>query len=140
MHQNLELLSTSLRPNYLPRHFTSIFITFIHISQSANKVVTVKHAQLRMNCSMLNFDLFSPHVVDSPACPFGHNREDLNHYLLQCTLYFQARNKMLHEIRQLNIFHISGDLLLYGAAERDHVINCEIYEAVHDYIEEAGRL
>ena len=104
--QNLELLSTSLGPNYLPRYFTSISITLIHISQSANKVVSVKHAQLRMKCSKLNFDLFSPHVVDSPACPCGHNREDLNDYLLQCPLYFQARNKMLHAIRQLHIFHI----------------------------------
>ena len=56
---------------------------------------SVKHAQLRMKCSKLNFDLFSLHVIDSPACPCGHIREDSNHYLLQCPLYFQARNKML---------------------------------------------
>ena len=35
---------------------------------------------------------------------------------------------MLHEIRQLNIFHVSGDLLLYGAAELDYVTNCEIVD------------
>ena len=28
----------------------------------------------------------------------GYNPEDSNHYLLQCSLYFQARNKMLNEI------------------------------------------
>ena len=105
---------------------------------------SVKHAQLRMKCSKLNFDLFSLHVVDSPAksppCPYGHIREDSNHYLLQCPLYFHARNKMLSDIRQLNTFHISGDLLLYGAVELDYATNCKIFVAVHDYIEETGRL
>ena len=97
---------------------------------------SVKHAQLRMECSKLNFDLFSLHV-DSPRCPCGHIREDSNHYLLQCPLYVQARNKMLHEIRQLSIFHISGDLLLYSAVELDYATNCKIFVAVH---EETGRL
>ena len=75
--------------------------------------------QLRMKCSKLNFDLLSQHV-DSPVCACGHNREDSNHYLSQCPLYFQARNKMLNEIRQLNTFQISGDLSLYGAAELNY--------------------
>ena len=47
---------------------------------------------------------------------------------------------MLNEIRQLSIFHISGDLLLYGAVEIDFATNCKIFVAVHDYIEETGRL
>ena len=101
---------------------------------------SVKHAQLRMKCSKLNFDLFSLHVIDSPACPCGHIREDSNHYLLQCLLYFQARNKMLNDIRQLCTFHISGNLLLYGAVELDYATNCKLFDAVHDYIDETGRL
>ena len=82
--------------------------------------------KLRMKCSKLNFELFSLHVVDSPACPCGQNREDSNQYLLQCPLYIQGRNKMLNNIRQLSTFHISGDLLLYGAVELDYVTNCKI--------------
>ena len=101
---------------------------------------SVKHAQLRMKCSKFNFDLFSLHVIDSPACPGGHIREDSNHYLLQCPLYFQARNKMLNDIRQLCTFHIPGALLLYGAVELDYATNCKLFDAVHDYIEETGRL
>ena len=96
---------------------------------------SVKHAQLRMRCSKLNFDLFSLHVIHSPACPCGHIREDSNHYLLQCPLYVQARNKMLNDIRQLCTLHISGDLLLYGAVELDYATNCKLFDVVHDYIE-----
>ena len=45
----------------------------------------------------------------------AHSR-GLKSYLLQCPLYFQARNKMLNYIRQLSTFHISGDLLLYAGS------------------------
>ena len=47
---------------------------------------------------------------------------------------------MLNEIKQLNTFHISGDLLVYGAAEVDYVTNCKLFDVFHDYIEETGRL
>ena len=47
---------------------------------------------------------------------------------------------MLNEIRQLSTFHISGDLLLYGAVELDYATKCKILVAVHDYIEATGRL
>ena len=55
-------------------------------------------------------------------------------------LYFQARNKILNDIRQLCTFHISGNLLLYGAVELDYATNCKLFDVVHDYIDETGRL
>ena len=100
----------------------------------------IKHAQLRMKCSKLNFHLKSLHVVDSPACPCGHNCEDSNHFLLYCPLYYQARNMMLNEIRQVTTLDISCDLLLYGAAELDVVKNCKVFDAVHKFIDTTGRL
>ena len=45
---------------------------FYHGSRSSG----IKHAQLRMKCSKLNFHLFSLHVADSPACPCGNDCED----------------------------------------------------------------
>ena len=68
---------------------------FYHGSRSSG----IKHAQVRMKCSKLNFHLFSLHVVDSPACPCGNDCEDSNHYLLRCPLFYQARSKLLNEIR-----------------------------------------
>ena len=99
-----------------------------------------KHAQLRMKCSKLNFHLYSLHVLDSPACPCGHNREDSNHYLLLCPLYFQARIIMLNKIRHLTRTHISCDLLLYGAPELDLVTNYKVFDAVHEFISSTDRL
>ena len=100
----------------------------------------IKHAQLRMKCSKLNFHRYSLHVLDSPACPCGHNREDSNHYLLLCPLYFQARITMLNKIRHLTRTHISCDLLLYGAPELDLVTNYKVFDAVHEFISSIDRL
>ena len=104
------------------------------------ELTTIKHAQLRMKCSKLNFHLYSLHVLDSPACPCGHNREDSNHYLLLCPLYFQARITMLNKIRHLTRTHISCDLLLYGAPELDLVTNNKVFDAVHEFISSTDRL
>ena len=45
-----------------------------------------------------------------------------------------------NDIRQLCTFHISGNLLLYGAVELDYATNCKLFDAVHNYIDETGRL
>ena len=49
-----------------------------------------KHAQLRIKCSKLklNYHLCSLHMLDYPVWPCGHDREDSNHNLLHCPLYF----------------------------------------------------
>ena len=36
-----------------------------------NRTTTVKHAQLRMKCSLLSRHLYDLHVVESPACQCG---------------------------------------------------------------------
>ena len=51
-----------------------------------------KHAQLRMKCSKLNFHLYSLHVLDSPACPCGHNHEDSNHYSSALFIILSSKN------------------------------------------------
>ena len=99
-----------------------------------------KHAQLRMKFSKLNFHLYSLHVLDSPACPCGHDHEDSNHYLLHCPLYFQARITMLTKIRELTRTHSSCDLLLYGAPDLDLVTNYKVLDAVHEFISSTDRL
>ena len=90
--------------------------------------------------SKLNFRLYSLHVLDSPACPCGHDREDSNHYLLYCLLYFQVRITMLNKIRHLSRTHISCDLLLYGAPELDLVTNYKVFDVVHEFISSTDRL
>ena len=105
-----------------------------------SRINSMKHAQLRMNCSKLNFHLYSLHVLESPVCICGHNCEDSNHSLLHCPLYYVARNKMFKEIRNLSHYQVSSDMLLYGVAELGVDINREIFDAVHEFIEVTGRL
>ena len=109
----------------------------LHYGSRSNKY---KHAQLRMKCSKLNFHRYSLHVLDSPACPCGHDHEDFNHCLLHCPLYFQARITMLNKIRHLSRTHISCDLLLYGAPELDLVTNYKVFDVVHEFISSTDRL
>ena len=108
---------------------------FYHCSRSSG----IKHAQLRMKCSKLNSHLFSLHVVDSPACPCGNDCEDSNHYLLRCPLFYQARNKLLNEIRGLTMTDISCELLLYGSTDLGFKISKKVFDAVHRFIDESDR-
>jgi len=104
-----------------------------------SRVNNIKHCQLRMQCSKLNYHLFLLHVRASFECPCGHNCEDVNHYLLHCPLYFQSRNVMIGEISQLGI-DITVSNLLYGSDTSDLVTNFKMFDAVHMYIETSGRL
>ena len=70
-------------------------------------------------------------------------RGEVNTQIRNTFVNTQLRNnfiKILNDIRQLCTFHISCDLLLYGAVELDYATNCKSFDAVHDYIEETGRL
>ena len=81
--------------------------------------VNIKHAQLRLQCSKLNFHLFNLHVIDSPSCDCGNAIEDCKHHFLHCPLYINQRRKMLQSIQVCSVFDISNlnDILM------EHVIN-----------------
>ena len=99
------------------------------------------HAQLRMKCSKLNAHLFSLHVVDSPACPCGHNFEDSSHYLFDCALYLVSRQNLLERLIELiDPRDINLETLLNGTEAYDYQINCKIFDAIHEFILESGRL
>jgi len=104
-----------------------------------NRDTNIKHSQLRMQCSKLNFHLFLLHVRPSYECVCGHFREDANHYLLNCPLYFQDRNHMIQEINRLGVT-LSTDVLLYGSDDVALDINYKIFDSVHLFIESTGRL
>ena len=66
--------------------------------------------------------------------------EDSNHYLLRCPLFYQARNMLLNEIRELTMTDISCELLLYGSADLGIEISKAVFDAEHRFIDETGRL
>ena len=91
---------------------------------------SVKHAQLRMNCSKLNYHLFLLHVLESPECPCGHNCEDINHYLLHCPLFVQNRETMFAGFSLVCDLNISCNILLYGSEMLDYKTNCKVFVSV----------
>jgi len=102
--------------------------------------IALKHAQLRMGCSLLSGHLYSLHVLDSPSCQCGFNYEDSNHYLLHCPLYVQERNELLSELQAIGINNIDEKILLKGSSEVDNTCNFAIFQSVHKYIESTNRL
>ena len=105
------------------------------------RALNIKHAQLRMQCSKLNSDLYHLHVVDNPGRMCGHNLEDVNHYLLNCPLYQVPRLLMINKVASIvDRCHINTDLLLYGTDEIPLQGNCDIFQAVHDFINDTDRL
>jgi len=43
--------------------------------------------RLRSNHYNLNDDFYRVNIVDSPACPYGAEIQDINHITLQCSTY-----------------------------------------------------
>ena len=101
---------------------------------------SIKHAQLRMNCSKLNYHLFLLHVIDSPVCPCGYDCEDCNHFLFHCPLYHEDRTKLFTNFSLICNSDLTCNLLLFGSADLDLDTNRKIFEIVHSYIESSGRL
>ena len=62
----------------------------------------IRHAQFRVERRKLN-SIYSLQVMDSPAYSCGNDCEDSYHYLLQCPLFYQARNMIITEIRKLTM-------------------------------------
>jgi len=110
------------------------------LTYQGERVENVKLAQLRMNCSRLNYHLNLLHVHDSPACLCGHSCEDAKHFLLHCPLYGHFRNLMINAIREVTQIEVSLNLLLYGSESIDFDTNCTIVKAVHTYIRSTKRL
>jgi len=81
-------------------------------------------------------------VVDSLACPCGHEVEDNNHFFLTCGLYHIIRNNLKTRLLAIpnmqDKIHI--DILLFGSDNLPLETNKEIFLAVHEFITESRRL
>ena len=99
----------------------------------------ILHARLRMLCSPLNDHLYSHiHVVDSPACPCGHERENNKHYLMDCPLYDAARQTLFNSLQQIG-FECTLANMLYGSAAYSVNKNTQAFNLIQDFIENSER-
>ena len=112
----------------------------LRLTCQGKRVENVKHAQLRMKCSKLNYDLNLLHVTGSPACSCGHRCENANHFLLHCPLYGQIRAVMINDSREVTQVYVSRNLLLYGSDHLDFLTNSKIVKVVHSYLKSTERM
>jgi hypothetical protein len=97
------------------------------------------HARLRIENSPLNADLCNKlHVIESPLCPCaGGTQETAEHFLLECTLFDAQRAQLNEDLLPLLVD--DSNHLLYGIPDSDHVINMQVFSAVHKYIRATKR-
>ena len=105
-----------------------------------NRATAVKHAQLRMKCSLLSGHLYDLHVVDSPACQCVFDFEDINHFFINCPLFGAERTALLTNLLTLGIIDVNLSLLLIGCDDYDEEFNKNIFKFVPHFIDSTGRL
>ena len=107
--------------------------------QIGQRRTNIKHAQLRMNCSKLNFHLYLLHVVESPSCICGSASEDPYHFFYLCPLYAIQRAILFQNLSMIHD-RINVQTLLFGDETLSFETNKLIFETVHSFIELCGRL
>lgn len=91
----------------------------------------IHHARLRMECSALNYHLFSKNIIQSENCACGV-RETTQHYFFHCPRYNNIRQRYL---TNLNLpIPTTLNVLIFGSDELTLHQNTEIFLAVHRYI------
>ena len=91
----------------------------------------IMHTRLRHQCSSLGADLFRANIVNDPSCPCGCPLEDAIHYLLECSLYTNAR--MQSFINSTPYTVISIETLLFGFDNLTNENNLIVFRNVQKY-------
>ena len=103
------------------------------------------HAQLRMQCSNLNYHLFNLNAVDSPSSSCSYKCEDANHYLLPTTYYLppttylsnaSEMQKLMSVLEQLCMVNVQ--VLLFGSNKHSYAENRVIFKSVDNFILESN--
>ena len=111
-----------------------------HPSQShyyrGSRMYQTISARMRMKCSALNSHLHEMHIIDSPTCSCGHNKEDEEHYFFTCQNYTNIR----HTFNNLdNQTVLSLKTFLHGDRGISRRQNNLLIDTVTDYIKQTKR-
>jgi hypothetical protein len=63
-----------------------------------SRKLSILHARLRHQCSLLNSDLFRINITNDPKCQRGAPFEDSIHYLMECSLYQNERDCLFRNL------------------------------------------
>ena len=105
---------------------------------TGNRRLSLLHARLRNMCSNLNHDLFLNHLrLDSKCDLCGHEKEDVEHYFMQCP-YFRNERTLL--FRATRPFHpISVNAVLFGKDSLTEKDNTLFFNHIQTYIKDTKR-
>ena len=106
--------------------------------EEGERKINIIHTRLRNKCSELNDHLYRFNLVPSRSCRCAANREDNSHFLLQCPLFTESRNKLLMSIRNL-VVNPSSDLLLSGSQDLTLAQNKMVFRTAGIFIKETKR-
>ena len=96
--------------------------------------------RIRHRCGSLNADLFRINIVPYSNCSCGVLVENVDHYLLECTLYNTKRQRLLQTIYQIQtVPTVNFDLLTNGSTLHDFETNKQIILAVLKFIKDTNR-
>ena len=95
------------------------------------------HTRIRHRCSSLKADLFRCNIVNDPACACGWVVEDAIHFLLECNLFYRAREQLKDNLSFLREIEIGT--LLFGNDNLSIELNRTIFKSVQWYIKETKR-
>ena len=101
-----------------------------------NRKEQILHTRLRTNCSVLNYDLYSENIIESPLCGC-YNIETVKHFFLDCSIY---NNQMITLVQNVSRFcSVTLDTLHYGNSTLSLQKNNDIVEAVQHFLKGTNR-
>ena len=102
------------------------------------RTLSTIHALLRNGCRNLNYDLFSNHLKLYSTCEkCGHEKEDAEHYFMQCPSYLNDRLPLFRATRHLHPLNVKT--LLYGRDNLTDEENVSLFKNVQTYIKNTKR-
>ena len=100
--------------------------------------LSVIHARLRNGCSNLNHDLFTNKLKLFSKCDkCGHEKEDAEHYFMQCPDYLNDRISLFRATRNLHPLNVKT--LLYGRENLPDGENISLFNSVQTFIKNTKR-
>ena len=102
-----------------------------------NRRLQIITAQIRMNFSDLNFDLFRKHCIDNAMCSCNQAIETGYHYFFECKLFEQERHilfSVLYDVLEHNDLEFTLEVLLSGSSHLPFALNKSIIYAAQNFI------
>ncbi|XP_052763148.1 uncharacterized protein LOC128205494 [Mya arenaria] len=110
-----------------------------HYFNTGPRRLQVHHTRLRLDCSLLNYDLYRKNIISLQACLCGDS-ESVRHFMLFCPLYTSYREDMFESINLLVPgTAITLDLLLKGNVRFTDPFNSQLFSIVYSYIDSTKR-